>query len=74
MAVIVCLTVFYVFYIAEKYIVLYLQKYTMNFVNEFMPLWYTLSCDNESAGDALQMANEFYESGLFEFAEPDLSR
>ncbi|WP_299090758.1 S8 family serine peptidase [uncultured Bacteroides sp.] len=40
--------------------------------NEFMPLWYTLSCDNESAGDALQMANEFYESGLFEFAEPDL--
>lgn len=40
--------------------------------NEFMPLWYTLSCDNESAGDALQMANEFYESGLFEFAEPDI--
>ncbi|MFQ9317599.1 S8 family peptidase [Dysgonomonas mossii] len=40
--------------------------------NEFMPLWYTLSCDNESAGDALQMANEFYESGLFKFAEPDI--
>lgn len=40
--------------------------------NEFMPLWYTLSCDNESAGDALQLANEFYESGLFEFAEPDI--
>ena len=40
--------------------------------NEFMPLWYTLSCDNESAGDALQLANEFYESSLFEFAEPDI--
>lgn len=40
--------------------------------NEFLPLWYTLSCDNGSAGDALQMANQFYESGLFEKAEPDI--
>lgn len=40
--------------------------------NKFLPLWYTLSCDNGSAGDALQMANQFYESGLFEKAEPDI--
>lgn len=38
MAVIVCLTMFYVFYIAEKYIVLYLQKYTMNFVITYV-IW-----------------------------------
>ncbi|MDE6647417.1 MAG: S8 family serine peptidase, partial [Prevotella sp.] len=39
--------------------------------NEYMPLWYTLSCDVNSAGNSLQMANAFYESGLFEAAEPD---
>lgn len=39
--------------------------------NEYMPLWYTLSCDMNSAGNSLQMANAFYESGLFEAAEPD---
>ncbi len=39
--------------------------------NEYMPLWYTLSCDVNSAGNSLQMANAFYESGLFESAEPD---
>lgn len=38
--------------------------------NEYMPLWYTLSCDVNSAGNSLQMANAFYESGLFEAAEP----
>lgn len=42
--------------------------------NEFLPLWYTLSCDNESAGDALQMANLFYETGLFAVAEPDIMK
>ena len=39
--------------------------------NEYMPLWYTLSCDVNSVGNSLQMANAFYESGLFEIAEPD---
>lgn len=39
--------------------------------NEYMPLWYTLSCDINSVGNSLQMANAFYESGLFEAAEPD---
>lgn len=40
--------------------------------NEFLPQWYTLSCDVNSKGDALQMANMFYETGLFEASEPDL--
>jgi subtilisin family serine protease len=40
--------------------------------NKFLPLWYTLSCDNKSIGDALQMANQFYETGLFAAAEPDI--
>lgn len=40
--------------------------------NEFLPQWYTLSCDMNSKGDALQMANMFYETGMFEASEPDL--
>lgn len=40
--------------------------------NIFMPLWYTLSCTKYSKGNALEMANAFYESGIFRAAEPDL--
>jgi serine protease len=40
--------------------------------NKFMPLWYTLRCTSESAYNALESANRFYESGLFAHAEPDL--
>ncbi len=40
--------------------------------NEFMPLWFTLSCDRESALNSIDAANLFYESGLFECAEPEL--
>lgn len=39
--------------------------------NKFMPLWYTLKCTSRSALNALENANHFYESGFFEFAEPD---
>jgi len=39
--------------------------------NEFMPLWHTLSCDRNSKGNALEMANLFYESNFFEASEPD---
>jgi len=38
----------------------------------YQTLWYVLSCDKNSEGNALQMANFFYESGLFEAAEPEL--
>ncbi len=40
--------------------------------NEYMPLWYTLACSKESSGDALVIANKFYETGLFTEAQPDL--
>lgn len=40
--------------------------------NEFMSEWFTLQADKNSSGDALQMANYFYETGLFIASEPDL--
>ncbi|RAW02878.1 S8 family serine peptidase [Pseudochryseolinea flava] len=40
--------------------------------NQFMPLWFTLSTTEASTKNALQLANSFYESGLFTYAEPDL--
>lgn len=39
--------------------------------NKFMPLWYTLSATNKSL-NALYLANKFYETGLFQYSEPDL--
>jgi subtilisin family serine protease len=38
----------------------------------YMPLWYLLSCSKESKGNAMQMANLFYESRLFASSQPDL--
>jgi len=40
--------------------------------NSYMPLWFTLSCSRQSKGNALQMANLFYESNLFAASEPDI--
>ena len=50
------------------------QKYSIQILgyNEFMPLWFTLSCDRESSFNAIEAANSFYETGLFECAEPEL--
>ncbi len=39
--------------------------------NRYMPLWYTLACDNSSEGNALQMANLFHETGKFSASSPD---
>lgn len=39
--------------------------------NQFMPEWYTIQVTKWSNGNALQMANLFYESNLFATAEPD---
>ncbi|WMJ72382.1 S8 family peptidase [Cytophagaceae bacterium ABcell3] len=39
--------------------------------NEFMPLWYTLACNEHSTGTSLEIANSLYESNVFEAAEPD---
>jgi len=40
--------------------------------NKYMPLWYVLSVTINSNYNAMEMSNRFYESGLFEYAEPDL--
>jgi hypothetical protein len=42
--------------------------------NEFMPKWYELRATKSSNGDALEMANFFYETGLFEHSEPGISK
>jgi hypothetical protein len=39
--------------------------------NEYMPLWYTLSCTKETPFNAITAANLFYETLLFECAEPE---
>lgn len=41
--------------------------------NEFMPKWYELRATKNSKGDALKMANYFYETGFFECSEPGIS-
>jgi hypothetical protein len=40
--------------------------------NEYMPLWFTLACSKESTGNALDLANKFYETNLFEACQPNL--
>lgn len=40
--------------------------------NKYLPLWYTLSCTDQSTGNTLQMANLFYETGLFQASEPSI--
>jgi len=39
--------------------------------NKFMPLWYTLAVTKESAFNAMEAANYFYETGLFWKTEPE---
>lgn len=50
------------------------KKYSIDIMgyNEFMPLWYTLSCSKDSYINTLEAANLFYESGMFEFSEPQI--
>ncbi|MDL2227434.1 hypothetical protein LJC30_00910 [Odoribacter sp. OttesenSCG-928-L07] len=44
------------------------------FVKQVMPQWFELRATKKSKGDALKMANYFYETGLFEDSEPGMSR
>ena len=37
-----------------------------------MDLWYKLECNPNSKGTAVEMANLFYETGLFQYSHPDL--
>lgn len=39
--------------------------------NTFMPEWYTLSCNSDKYGDALDICMKLHESGLFSIVEPD---
>lgn len=39
--------------------------------NQFMPEWYTIQVSKWSNGNALEMANVFYETNLFAASEPD---
>ena len=47
------------------------HKVTILGNNKFMPLWYTLACSKQSSGNALEVANKFFESGHFSVAEPE---
>jgi subtilisin family serine protease len=40
--------------------------------DQFMPLWFVLNTTENTEFNALEVANFFYESGLFQSAEPDL--
>ncbi len=40
--------------------------------NKYMPLWYTLQVNTRHDKTALDLANQFYESGRFAHAEPSL--
>ncbi len=42
--------------------------------DEFMPKWFELRATKNSTGDALKMANYFYETGFFESSEPGISK
>ncbi len=50
------------------------KKYSCIVVEQdkFMPLWFVLSITKESSDNSLEISNRFYESGLFEYAEPDI--
>ena len=50
------------------------EKYSIQILgyNEFMPLWFTLSCNRECSLNVIEVANSFYETNLFESAEPEL--
>lgn len=39
--------------------------------NDYIPLWHIVSCTRASSGNALDMANKAYESGLFEATSVD---
>ncbi len=41
--------------------------------NEFMPLWYTLSCNATSSMNAIEAANHFHQSQMFACCKPEFS-
>ena len=65
-----------IFYVKMRTTLAQLEKLANeNFVeimgaDEYNRGWYFLACTNQSKGNSLQMANLFYESGLFEESAP----
>lgn len=50
----------------------YANKYNVEIEGEgAMPLWYIMECVHNEHYNALELANIFYESGLFEVSEPE---
>ncbi|MCF8380862.1 MAG: S8 family serine peptidase [Bacteroidales bacterium] len=52
----------------------YAEYYNVTIIgnNKYMPLWYTLACKDNSFGDAIDLANIFYETEKFQIAVPNL--
>jgi len=48
------------------------EKATIVFQVPFMPLWFVVSITESSRFNAVEAANYFFESGMFQNAEPDL--
>lgn len=49
------------------------EEYNSTIICEnFLPLWYTLSCTDQSTKNALELANIAYESGLFAASDVEL--
>ena len=50
-----------------------MEKYNLSLYsqNEFMPLWYTVFCNDDSMGNSLHICNILHETELFAFVEPD---
>lgn len=40
--------------------------------NEFMPLWHTVSCNDDSYGSALEICRKLHNTKLFDIVEPDI--
>lgn len=74
------------FYITHRFFVKLKDDKDENILQEFaekyhidiepdrdLPLWYVMKCSENSKYNALELANMFYESGLFAISEPEFS-
>ena len=50
------------------------KQYNVEIIGEnpYLKKWYTLYCTNKSIGNSIEIANKFYETGDFIYAEPDV--
>jgi len=57
--------------LSDLYAIVQETNTRIKYQNEFMPHWFCISADKNSKGNALQMANYFYETGMFVATEPN---